>query len=184
MKPIPIIILFSLLLYNCSDKKEEIFLENFIDKDKVPSNFNYKGEINNADLYILNKSEAINENIPYDMVYYYGTKEKINEDSYLIEYGCQYHIDNNYHAFASIGLASKGYLCIYQKGIGVVSKLKIVSNDPDLVIYEKKKDVYIIKLLHSFLKYDEIKNGYYPFIFKDTIFYKYKIENNRFVKIK
>lgn len=179
-----ILLVFSILFYNCSDTKEEKFLKNFIDKDKVTSNFNHKKEISNDDLYILNKSEAINEYIPYDMVYYYGNKEKISEDSYLIVYGCQYHIDNNYHAFAPIGLATKSYLCIYQKGVGVVSKLKVVSNDPDWVFYEKKKDTYVIKLIRSFLKYDELKNGYYPYTDKDTIFYKYKIENNRFVKIK
>lgn len=181
MKKTYIIVILSLLFYNCSDSNEEIFLKNFIDKEKIKSNFNYKKEISKTDLYILNKSEAINE-FGTGCKYYYGYKTKMSNDCYIIFYSTQYPIDNNYHPFA-MGLATKGYLCIYQKGIGVVSKLKISSNDPILSRYSEKKNIYIIKSISSLLKYDEDKNGFYPYIEKDTIISKYKIESNRFVKI-
>lgn len=174
--------IFLILFVNCSDSKEERFLNNFIDKEKINSNFDYKKEINKEDFYILNKTEALNE-LDSNKFFYYGYKTKLDNDCYLIFYSTQYYIDNNFHPFA-MGLASKGYLCIYQKGVGIVSKLKISSNDPNLIHFEEKNEIYIIKSLSSYLKYDEGKNGFYPYLEKDTIVSKYKIENKRFVEIK
>lgn len=181
-----ILLVFSILFYNCSNTKEEEFLENFKEVEKIDysSNIGLKKQIINDDLYILTKSEAVNEfEFDTDKKYYYGCKTKINDDSYLIFYNCQYHIDNTYHPFA-LGVANKSYLCIYQKGIGIVSKLKIATDDPNWSKYEEKQNIHIIKSISSMLRYEEQKNGYYPYIAKDTIVSKYKIENNRFVKIK
>ncbi|WP_264566393.1 hypothetical protein [Flavobacterium sp. N3904] len=184
MKAKYIIILFSILFCNCTNTKEETFLENFPDKEEYESNSNRKPkEITSDDLYFLNRSEAINEfESEIGKNYYYGYKTKTSNDCYLILYGYTYRIDNNYHPFA-LGFAGKSYLCIYQKGNGIVSKLKISTNDPIQNTYEEKTNIYTIKTVSAILKYDELKNGFFPYRSKDTIVSKYKIENNRFVKI-
>ena len=184
MKAKYIIILFSILFCNCTDTKEETFLKNFPDKKKYESNINRKPkEITNDDLYFLNKSEAINEfEFESGKKYFYGHKTKISNDFYLISYGIAYHIDNNFHPFA-LGIAGRSYLCIYQKGNGIVSKLKISTNDPIQKRYKEKAGIYTIETVSTILKYDELKDGFFPYRVKDTIISKYKIENNRFIKI-
>lgn len=173
-----------MLLFSCTKKDDDAFLENFIDKEKYKSNSRQIKEITGDDLYILTKSEAINEfEFQPEKKYFYGYKTKISNDCYLILYGCKYRIDNNFHPFA-LDIAGKSYLGIYQKGNGIVSKLKISSNDPVQNRYEEKDGIYTIKSVSAILKYDEQKNGYYPYKSKDTITSKYKIENYRFVKIK
>ena len=76
------------------------------------------------------------------------------------------------------------YFVIYKKGEGIVSKLKVTTNDPSLSWFEEKEGIYTIKSISAYLKYDELKNGFFPCRKKDTIISKYKIENNRFVEIK
>lgn len=185
MKAKYIIILITVLFYSCGDSKEEKFLKNFIDKEKYnPTYSSQMKEINNEDLYFLNKAEAINEfELETGKKYYYGYKTKINNDCYLLSYGYQYHIDNNFHPFA-LGITGKSYVGIYQKGNGIISKLKVATGDPTLSWFKEKAGIYTIKSILAYLKYDEQKNGYFPYREKDTIISKYKIENDRFVKIK
>ena len=184
MKAKYIIILIVILFYSCSESREEKFLKNFIDKEKYNPISSGMKEINNEDLYFLNKAEAINEfKLENGKKYSYGYKTKISNDCYLLSYGYQYHIDNNFHPFA-LGITGKSYLVIYKKGNGVISKLKVSSGDPVLSWFEEKAGIYTIKSISAYFKYDEIKREFFPFREKDTIISKYKIEDNRFVEIK
>lgn len=178
------IIIIVILFYSCSDSREENFLKNFIDKEKYnPISYGMK-EITREDLYFLNKAEAINEfELETMKKYSYGYKTKISNNSYLLFYGYQYHIDNNFHPFA-MGITGKSYIVIYQKGNGIISKLKVGTGDPTLSWFEEKTGIYTIRSISAYLKYDELKDGFFPYREKDTIISKYKIENNRFVEIK
>lgn len=112
------IILLSILFYNCSDTKEEEFLKKFKEKEQ----FNYSTsiklgkEINNNDLYILNKSEALNEfEFDIDKKYHYGYKKQISNDCYLLSYVLGYKLLYN-HPF-TMYFGFREYWCLYQKGV-------------------------------------------------------------------
>jgi len=182
-KIIPFVI--TVLLFSCNNSSEESFLKNFTDKEKYnPTDTKQAKEINSEDLHFLNKAEAINEfELETGKKYYYGYKKAIGNDYYLLYYDYKYHIDNNFHPFA-LGITGKSYVCVYQKGSGIISKLKVATGDHILSRFEEKDGIYTIKSISAYLKYDEQKNGFYPFLEKDTIISKYKIENNRFVEIK
>ena len=185
MKEIIIPFVITVLLFSCNNSSEESFLKNFTDKEKYnPTDTKQAKEINSEDLHFLNKAEAINEfELETGKKYYYGYKKAIGNDYYLLYYYYKYHIDNNFHPFA-LGITGKSYVCVYQKGSGIISKLKVATGDHILSRFEEKDGIYTIKSISAYLKYDEQKNGFYPFLEKDTIISKYKIENNRFVEIK
>lgn len=184
MKKAFIIFLFSILFYNCSNTKEEDFLENFKEVEKIDysSNIGLKKQIINDDLYILTKSEAINEfEFDTDKKYYYGCKTKISDDCYLLTYTLGYRL--LYNRPFSLDNGYRVYWCLYQKGIGLVSKIKMSSNDPILSDYKEKNGVYTIKSFISVLKSEDTPENKIYFV-RDSIVTQYKIENNRFVKIK
>lgn len=186
MKAKYIIIFFSILFYNCNDSKEEQFLNNFKEeheyrKDVVQGRTK---KISNDDLYILNKTEAINEfEFDKDKSYSYGYKSKISKDSYLLTYNMSYKLYYN-HPF-TLDFGHREYWCIYQKGVGVVSKIKFSSNDPISIYPEKKNGFFTTTSYILVYRYKETKEGgnliYHE---RDSLISKYKIENNRFVEIK
>nr|WP_315151774.1 hypothetical protein [uncultured Flavobacterium sp.] len=184
MKAKYIIILFSIFFYNCTDKKEDEFLKNFTDKDKYEylTIDKFKKQINETDLYTLNKSEAMNESVfNDDKKYYYGYKIKLTQDTYLISYGVTY--NPLYSGTFKLIDWSDTYLCIYQNGNGVVSKIKTTSSDPIYSGCNEKNGIYTIKSYVSVFKLDDTA-GYTKYFVQDSIVTNYKIENNLFVKIK
>jgi hypothetical protein len=184
MKAKNIIILFSILFCNCTDTKEDEFLKNFNDKDKYEylTFYQLKKRINKTDLYTLNKSEALNEFVFNNAKkYYYGYKTKLTQDTYLISYGVTY--NPLYGATFMLIDWYDTYLCIYQNGNGVVSKIKTTSSDPIYSGCREKKGIYTIYSYKSVFKLDNTAE-YTKYFVQDSIITKYKIENNRFVKIK
>lgn len=180
------VILLSILFYNCGDSKEERFLDNFKKESEYRKDV-LKGHtktIIDEDLYILNKTEAINEfEFDTDKSYSYGYKAKINNDSYLLTYHLYYKLLYN-HPF-SINYGRREYWCIYQKGVGIVSKIKFSANDPIEIYPEYKNGILTTISSIMVYRYQETKEGsnlIYPE--KDTLLSKYKIEKNKFIKIK
>lgn len=179
-----IISLFAFLFYNCNINNEDDFLKNFKSQDK----YEYlaieqaKKEINNSDLFVLNKSEALNEFVfNYDKSYYYGYKVQLTQDTYLVSYGVRY-IPKYGSTFKLINWLDS-YLCIYENKKGVVSKIKTTSSDPIMSECQEKDGIYTIKSFIKVYKSDDTPENKKYFV-KDSIVTKYKIENNRFVKIK
>ncbi|WP_264566394.1 hypothetical protein [Flavobacterium sp. N3904] len=183
MKTKYLIILFSMLFFNCNDTKEDEFLKHFTYKNKYEnlSIDQLKKQINETDLFTLNKSEAMNEFVfNDDKKYYYGYKSKLTQDTYLISYGVTY--NPLYTGTFRLINWSDTYLCIYQNGNGVVSKIKTASSDPLLSGCKEKNGIYTITSFNSVFKIDD-SVGYRKYFRTDSIIAKYKIENNRFVEI-
>jgi hypothetical protein len=177
--------IFIMLFFNCSNTKEDKILNNFKEekeyrKDVVQGNTK---KMNDEDLYILNKTEAINEfEFNKNKRYSYGYKSKINKDSYLLSYSMFY--DLSYEQSSILGSCWREYWCIYQIGVGVVSKIKFASNDPILTLPEKKNGVITTISYRPVYVNKETKDGNLIYQGRETIISKYKIENNRFVEIK
>ena len=56
------LVLFILIgLYSCKESKEDLFLKNFLDKKDFGNQNGYNKVINDNDLQILNRTDAINE---------------------------------------------------------------------------------------------------------------------------
>ncbi|MEO8253695.1 MAG: hypothetical protein ABI554_04850 [Flavobacterium sp.] len=180
-----IIILFPISFLNCSDSKEEHFLNNF----KVESEYRndlLHGKtkaINDTDLYILNKTEAINEfEFDIDKSYSYGYKTKINNDCYLLSYNLSYKL--KYNQPFTMDYGRREYWCIYQKGIGIVSKIKYSANDPIEISHEYKNGVLTTISNIIVYRYKETKEGNNIISpEKNSLISKYAIKNNRFVKL-
>lgn len=182
MKTKNIIILIVLSFLSCESSKEDKFLENFKynDCNKILLFNQLKEQINEKDLQSLNKSEAINEFVfNTNKKYYYGYKTKLSEKLYLISYGIKYLPRNNPNFYLTNWYDT--YLCIYQKGIGVVSKIKMSSDEPILSRCKEDKGIYTIKSYMYVYKVEDTNENKSYFI-KDSITTKYKIENNQFVK--
>ncbi len=185
MKVKYIIILIVIFFCSCKESKEDKILNNFKEEQEYRKDVvqGRTKKISNDDLYILNKTEAINEfEFDKDKSYSYGYKSKINEDSYLLTYNMSYKLQYN-HPF-TLDFGYREYWCIYQKGIGVVSKIKFSSNDPISIYPEKKNGVITTTSFILVYRYKETKEGgnlIYPE--RDSLISKYKIENNRFVEI-
>lgn len=180
-------VLLFMLFFNCSDcKDEEKFLNNFKEENEYRKDIlqGRTKEISDEDLYILNKTEAVNEfEFDIDKSYSYGYKKKIKNDSYLLNYNLSYRL--RYNQPFTMDYGRREYWCIYQKGLGVVSKIKFSADDPIFIYHEYKNGILTTTSKIMVYKYKETKEGgnlIYPQA--DSLVSKYKIENNRFVKIK
>lgn len=180
-------VLLLMLFINCNHYSgEENFLNNFKEEDEYRKDI-LQGrikEISDEDLYILNKTEAVNEfEFDTDKSYSYGFKKKMKNDSYLLSYNLSYRLLYN-QPFA-IDYGRREYWCIYQKGKGVLSKIKFSANDPILIYPEYRNGVLTITSKILIYKYKETKEGGNLICPQtDSLVSKYKIENNRFLKIK
>lgn len=156
---------------NFTDKKHYEYL-----KAKQLTN-----QINEADLYIVNKSEAKNEFIfNSEKKYFYGYKIKLNEDTYLISYGVKY--TPLYTGTFKLIHWTDTYLCIYQRGKGIISKLKTTSSDPIMSGCKEENGIYTIKSFMSVYKVeDTLENKSY--FATDSIVKKYTIKGNLFEEI-
>lgn len=178
-------LIFIILFYNCTDSNEEQFLNNFKEekeyrKDVVQGRTK---QISSNDLYILSKTEAINEfEFDREKIYFYGYKSKLNSDSYLLTYNVYYVIPGG--EAGSFGGGGREYLCIYQKGIGIVSKIKIFSKGSIYIYPEVKNGIYSTISNTIVYKFKETKEGNLIYQEQKELISKYKIENNRFVKLK
>nr|WP_315159438.1 hypothetical protein [uncultured Flavobacterium sp.] len=184
MKTIYTTILIAFLFYSCEDNKEDKFLKNFKNKDKYEylTVDKLQKQINEIDLFTLNNSEAVNEFVfNDDKKYYYGYKIKLTQDTYLISYGVTY--NPRYSGTFKLIHWFDTYLCLYQNGSGVVSKIKTTSSDPIYSGCFEKNGIYTIKSYISIFKLDDTA-GYTKYFVHDSITTSYKIESNRFVKIK
>ena len=174
-----------MLFFNCNNTKEDKILNNFKEekeyrKDVVQGNTK---KIKDEDWYILNKTEAINEfEFNKNKRYSYGYKSKINKDSYLLTYSMFY--DFPYEVPSILAVGRKEYWCIYQIGVGVVSKIKFSSNDPITASPEKKNGIITIVSERPVYVYKETVNRNLITEKRETNISKYKIANNRFVEIK
>jgi hypothetical protein len=176
------LVLFILIgLYSCKESKEDLFLKNFLDKKDFGNQNGYNKVINDNDLQILNRTDAINEFVfNTGKKNLFGYKVKLKDDFYLISYMTKYF--PLYKPTFKLWNWFDIYLCIYEKNEGVVSKIKLMSSDPILSGFKEINGVYAITSYKSISVYDESKDRIY--YRQDSIVTKFKIENNRFVKMK
>ncbi|WP_026715328.1 hypothetical protein [Flavobacterium daejeonense] len=167
--------------YSCNESKDELFLKKFLDKKDFSNQNGYNKVIDDDDLQILNRTDAINEFVfNTDKKNLFGYKTKLKNNFYLISYMTKY-VPLYKPTFKILNWFDI-YLCIYEKNEGVVSKIKLMSSDPILSGFEEINGVYTITSYKIKSEYDDLKKRIY--YSQDSIVSKYTIENNRFVKIK
>ena len=178
MKKFKLLILI-LLCIACS-KPENDFLNKFgnSETDKAL----YKKTISATDIDILMATNEINpSNFNTEHKYYYGFKEKLDNENFLISYLDTY-IPHYRFTNRLIGWQDIFY-CIYNvEKNQVISKLKVMSSDPVLSSFMKKGNQYIVKsFFHKFIPKESDCN--YIVIENDSSSIKYEIQNNKFVEI-
>lgn len=161
--------------------KRGSFLKNFLDNKEFCNPNGYKKVINDDDLQILNKTDAINEFVfNTDKKNLFGYKVKHKDDFYLISYMTKY--TPFYKPAFKIWNWYDIYLCIYEKNKGVISKIKIISSEPIRSKFKENKGYYTITSYKLKSEFNELtKRIDYS---QDSIVTKFKIENNRFVPMK
>lgn len=104
----------------------------------------------------------------------------MNEDTYLISYGVKY--TPLYTGTFKLIHWTDTYLCIYQNGKGVVSKLKTTSSDPIMSGCKEENGIYTIKYFISVYKVEDTAESKFYFV-RDSIIKKYTIKDNQFEEI-
>lgn len=178
MKKLKLLILVFLCIA-CS-KQENDFLNKFVNSE-TDKNL-YKKTISATDIDILMATNEINpSNFNAEHKYYYGFKEKLDNENFLISYIDTY-IPHYRFTNKLIGWEDEFY-CIYNaKKNQVVSKLKVSSSDPVLSYFKKTGNQYIVK--SSFFKFiPKESDCNYIVIQRDSSSIEYEIQNNKFVEI-
>jgi hypothetical protein len=177
MKKFKLLILV-LFCIACS-KPENDFLNKFgnSETDKTL----YKKTISATDIDILMATNEINpSNFNAEHKYYYGFKEKLDNENFLISYADTY---RPHYRFTNMLIGWRDvFYCIYNvEKNQVVSKLKIVSSDPVLSFFKKTGNQYIVT--SSFFKFIPKESDCYIVIQRDSSSNVYEIQNNKFVEI-
>ena len=175
--------LFLMALFFSCDKTNTALLDKFTNTDDVlQMQGGYSKLVTNEDLAILKDTLVVNDFlVNSNQKYYYGFKKQLDSNHYLITYSVKY-VPLYKPTFRLVGWYDD-LLCIYDvKNNKIVSKLKIRTSDPILSSTLFRKDIYEVKSFYKRYKYIETEDR--SIFENDSLFNKYKIENNKFVEVK
>ncbi len=176
-----ILIFFSIIFFSCNTINKD-FLIQFKKVNSVEelNSFSDK-KIPNVNLNILEKTNEVNSFVfNINTEYYFGNQYKLNDDFIILSYKKIYR--PIYKPVFNMINWNDVFLCIYSlKKNEVVSKLKISSSDPMYSKYKYSSETFNIKSFYFSYRYNEENNS--SIFVSDSIEERYKVVENRFVKI-